>query len=64
MTDVLAPRLLAWGMTSSGLGLGLLVASFVGDGDPELRLWGVVVLGVGVALSATYYFLRKRVDGR
>ena len=64
MTDVLAPRLLAWGMTSSGLGLGLLVASFVGEDAPVLLLWGAVLLGVGVALSAAHYFLRKRVNGR
>ena len=60
----IAPRLLAWAMTSAGLGLGLIVAAFVGEDTPEMVLWGAVLLGVGAALSATYYLVRSRHSGQ
>ena len=60
----IAPRLLAWGMTSAGLGLGLIVAAFVGEYTPVMILWGAALLGVGAAFSATYYWVRSRHSGQ
>ncbi len=60
----IAPRLLAWGMTSAGLGLGLIVAAFVGEDTPVMVLWGTALLGVGAALSATSYLVRSRRSGQ
>jgi hypothetical protein len=60
----IAPRLLAWGMTSSGLGLGLIVAAFVGDNTPSMVLWGAVLLGIGAALGVSYYLVRSGHSGQ
>ena len=60
----IAPRLLAWGMTSAGLGLGLIVAAFVGENTPAMALWGTALLGVGAAFAAAYYLLRRRRSGQ
>ena len=64
ISSVIAPRLLAWGMTSSGLGLGLIVAAFVGEDTPVMILWGAALLGVGAAFTATYYLVRSRRSGQ
>ena len=64
ISGVIAPRLLAWGMTSSGLGLGLIVAAFVGEDTPVMVLWGAALLGVGAAFIATYYLVRSRRSGQ
>ena len=50
--DMLVPRLLAWGMTTAGLGIGLIAAAFVGEYTPVLVFWGVglVVAGAGLAI--------------
>ncbi len=64
IAGVIAPRLLAWGMTSSGLGLGLIVAAFVGEDTPVMILWGAAMLGVGAAFIATYYLVRSRSSGQ
>ena len=64
IAGVTAPRLLAWGMTSVGLGLGLIVAAFVGYNTPVMMLWGAVLLGVGAAFTATYYLARSRHSGQ
>mgnify|MGYP001592512833 CR=1 FL=1 len=64
MTSALAPRLLAWGMASAGLGIGLIVASFVGEDTPQLRLWGLVLSCVGAVLVAAYRFLGRRSSGQ
>ena len=63
MSSALTPRLLGWGVMLAGLGIGLIVASFVGEDTPELGLWGLALSGVGAALGATYYFLRRRDSG-
>lgn len=60
----IAPRLLAWGMTSAGLGLGLMVAAFVGENTPVMVLWGAALLGVGAALSVTSYLVRSGRSGQ
>ena len=60
----LEPRLLAWAMASAGLGLGLIVAAFVGEYTPEMILWGAALVSVGAALSATYYWVRSRHSGQ
>jgi hypothetical protein len=60
----IAPRLLAWGMTSAGLGVGLIVAAFVGENTPVMMLWGTALLGVGAAFGGTYYLLRSRRSGQ
>ena len=59
MFNSLAPRLLSWGMTFSGLGLGLIVASFVGENAPTLALAGLGALGGGVTMLATRYLLGR-----
>ena len=64
ISGVLAPRLLAWGMASAGLGLGLIVAAFVGEDTPEMMLWGAGLLGVGAAFTTTYYLVRNRHSGQ
>ena len=64
MSSIIAPRLLAWGMTSAGLGLGLIGAAFVGENTPVMVLWGAALLGVGAVLSATYYLVRSRHSGQ
>ena len=64
IAGVIAPRLLAWGMTSAGLGLGLIVAAFVGEDTPVLMLWGAGLLGVGAAYTGMYYLVRSRHNGQ
>ena len=64
ISSVIAPRLLSWGMTSAGLGLGLIVAAFVGENTPVMILWGAVLLGVGAACSAAHYILRSKRSGQ
>ena len=60
MFNSVAPRLLSWGMTFSGLGVGLIVAAFVGEYTPTLALAGLGMLGGGAAmLAARYYFGRR-----
>jgi ABC-type uncharacterized transport system permease subunit len=63
-TDFIAPRLLAWGMTSAGLGLGLIVAAFVGRNTPVMVLWGAMLLGVGATISVTSYLVRSKRSGQ
>jgi hypothetical protein len=63
MSSALTPRMLGWGVMLAGLGIGLIVASFVGEDTPELGLWGLGISGVGAVLSATYYILRRRGSG-
>ena len=63
ISGVTAPRLLAWGMTSAGLGLGLIVAAFVGENTPVMMLWGAALLGVGAVFTTTYYLARSRCSG-
>ena len=53
----LAPRLLSWGMTFSGLGIGLIVAAFVGEDTPSLALLGLGMLAGGIAMLATRFLL-------
>ena len=60
MFNSIAPRLLAWGMTFSGLGIGLVVASFVGEDTPTLALAGLGMLGGGVTMLGARYFLGRR----
>ena len=49
--DMLGPRLLAWGMTAAGLGIGLIVAAFVGEYTPVLAVWGAILLIGGATLA-------------
>jgi ABC-type uncharacterized transport system permease subunit len=56
----IAPRLLAWGMTSAGLGLGLIVAAFIGENTPVMVLWGAVMLGIGASFTVAYYLVRSK----
>ena len=49
MLNSITPRLLSWGMTFSGLGLGLIVASFVGENTPPMALLGLGSLGGGAS---------------
>jgi hypothetical protein len=51
-------------MTSAGLGVGLIVAAFVGENTPVMILWGAALLSVGAAFGATYYVLRSRRSGQ
>ena len=60
--DLLGPRLLAWGMTAAGLGIGLMVAAFVGEYTPTLLVWGGVMLFAGVGLATASRLLRSRQD--
>ena len=39
-------------------------AAFVGEDTPVMVLWGAALLGVGAALSATYYLVRSRHSGQ
>ena len=59
MMENLAPRLLSWGMTFSGLGIGLIVAAFVGEDTPSLALLGLGMLAGGIAMLATRFFLGR-----
>ena len=56
----LAPRLLSWGMTFSGIGIGLIVAAFVGEDTPSLALLGLGMLAGGIAMLATRFLLGRR----
>jgi peptidoglycan/LPS O-acetylase OafA/YrhL len=58
--DMLAPRLLAWGMTAAGLGLGLIAAAFVGEDTPVLAYWGVGLLVVGAGLAVASRMARSK----
>ena len=64
IAGVTAPRLLAWGMTSFGLGLGLIVAAFVGEDTPIMAIWGAALLVLGAFFTTTYYMVRNRRDGQ
>lgn len=64
LSSVVAPRLLAWGVTAAGLGLGLLVAAFVGEDTPAMALWGAALLGVGAVFGAAHYLLRSKRNGQ
>ncbi|MBF8267105.1 MAG: hypothetical protein HW388_613 [Dehalococcoidia bacterium] len=64
MYSALTPRLLGWGTMLAGLGMGLMVASFVGEDTPEMGMWGLALLGAGASLGATYYILRRRGHGQ
>ncbi len=58
-TEMLGPRLLAWGMTAAGLGIGLIVAAFVGEYTPVLAVWGAILLIGGVTLAVASRYLRS-----
>ena len=60
MLNSLAPRLLSWGMTFSGLGFGLIVAAFVGEDTPSLALLGLGSLGGGATMLAARYLLGRK----
>ena len=60
--DMLGPRMLAWGMTAAGLGIGLMVAAFVGEYTPNLLVWGAAMLVGGAVLAAASRFLRSKQD--
>ena len=60
--DMLGPRMLAWGMTAAGLGIGLMVAAFVGEYTPNLLVWGTALLVGGAVLSVASRFLRSKQD--
>ena len=60
MLNSLAPRLLSWGMTFSGLGMGLIVASFVGENAPSLALLGLGSLGGGATMLTARYLLGRK----
>ena len=64
MYSTLAPRLLTWGMTSAGLGLGLIVAAFVGKDTPIMILWGAGLLAVGGISTIGYFLLRSKGNGQ
>jgi hypothetical protein len=58
--DSISQRLLALGMTSLGLGLGLIVTAFVGENTPVMGLWGSIIFGIGASFTASYYLTRSR----
>ena len=60
MLNSLAPRLLSWGMTFSGLGFGLIVAAFVGEDTPSLALLGLGSLGGGATMLATRFLIGRK----
>lgn len=60
--DMLGPRMLAWGMTAAGLGIGLMVAAFVGEYTPNLLVWGTALLIGGAVLAVASRFLRSKQD--
>ena len=60
MLNSLAPRLLSWGMTFSGLGFGLIVAAFVGEDTPSLALLGLGSLGGGAAMLAARFLIGRK----
>ena len=60
--DMLGPRMLAWGMTAAGLGIGLMVAAFVGEDTPNLLVWGAALLAGGAVLAVASRFLRSKQD--
>ena len=60
---LMAPRLMASGMTAAGLGIGLIVAAFVGEYTPVLILWGAALLGAGAALGVVSHLIRNRRSG-
>ncbi|MDE2859912.1 MAG: hypothetical protein OYI31_02350 [Chloroflexota bacterium] len=60
--DLLGPRLLAWGTTAAGLGIGLIVATFVGEYTPTLMLWGAVLLVAGAGMAVASRVVRSKRD--
>ena len=60
---LIAPRLMASGMTAAGLGIGLIVAAFVGEYTPTLILWGAALLGAGASLGVVSHLMRNRRSG-
>lgn len=64
MMNSLAPRLLSWGMTFSGLGIGLIVASFIGEDTPAMALLGLGMLGGGIAMLAARYLFGRSAGER
>ena len=59
MMNSIAPRLLSWGMTFSGLGLGLVAAAFVGEDTPALALLGLGMLAGGATMLGARYLMGR-----
>ena len=59
-TGMLGPRLMAWGMTASGLGIGLIVAAFVGEDTPILAVWGAALSIAGLAMVVASRIVESR----
>ena len=64
MMNSLAPRLLSWGMTFSGIGIGLIVASFVGEDTPTLAFVGTGMVAGGIVMLATRYLFGRSAGGQ
>ena len=51
-------RLLTWGVTFTSFGIGMATASFIGDNDFRMLMWGGTLGSIGLVLSSVYVWIK------
>jgi hypothetical protein len=58
-TNIMKARLISWSVISTGLGIGLLVTSFIGENDPKFTQWGIGMISIGIVILLGIKFLSR-----
>ena len=51
-------RLLTWGVTFTSFGVGMTAASFIGENDLRMLIWGGTLCSIGLTLSSVYMWIK------
>ena len=51
-------RLLTWGVTFASFGVGMAIASFIGENDLRMLIWGGTLVSIGLVLSSVYVWIK------
>ena len=51
-------RLLTWGVTFASFGVGRAIASFIGENDLRMLIWGGTLVSIGLVLSSVYVWIK------
>ena len=51
-------RLLTWGVTFASFGVGMAIASFIGENDLKMLIWGGTLVSIGLVLSSVYVWIK------